>query len=77
MSETLVNSNKIELLCSKFKFSNWFAVDCVGRSGGLAIFWKRSFDCVVLDSSNNHIVVQVNNNGSPQWRMSCWISGES
>lgn len=72
LSETLVTSNKIATLCSKFHFHNSFAVDCNGRSGGLAIFWKRSFNCNVQDYSSNHINVQVNWCNNVNWRLTCF-----
>ncbi|XP_074335942.1 uncharacterized protein LOC141673107 [Apium graveolens] len=72
LSETLVMSDKIKELCFKFKFVKYFVVDCIGRSGGLAILWRKNFDCSVLDSSANHIDVQVNSFGNVQWRMTCF-----
>lgn len=54
LSETLVDINKIVDLCAK---SDYFAVNKVGRGGGLAVMWKQTVVCNVVDSSNNHINV--------------------
>lgn len=63
LSETKVLGSRIEELCKKFKFYQFFAVDYRGRAGGLAIFWKRSVACTVVESSFNHIdVAMLDNN---------------
>ena len=38
--ETLVNSNKIEILRVKLDFQNALAVDRLGRGGGVVVIWK-------------------------------------
>lgn len=48
LSETISNASSIETLRIKFGFAQCFAVDRVGRSGGLAIFWKRHVACEVV-----------------------------
>ena len=72
LSETLVTSNTINELCSKFGFADCFTVDRVGRGGGLAVMWKNSITCWVVDSSTNHIDVHLIGKNSPAWRLSCF-----
>lgn len=38
--ETLVDSNKIEELRVYLRFEGAFAINNVGRSGGLAVIWR-------------------------------------
>ncbi|XP_074363629.1 uncharacterized protein LOC141704242 [Apium graveolens] len=72
LSETKVDSNKVEDLCVKFGFSKCFAVNRVGPGGGLAVMWKSTMQCRVTDSSNNHIDVVILENNQPAWRLSCF-----
>jgi len=50
-------------------FDNCFAVSSIGRSGGLALFWQNSFNCTVLNYSNNHINVEVNDSSRGHWQL--------
>jgi len=34
-------------------------VDRTGRGRGLALFWRNSFNCQLIDFSNNHITVEI------------------
>lgn len=62
--ETLSYGVRLEKLQVKLKFSNCFSVDCMGRSGGLAIFWRDNNTCYVVSYSMNHIDLNVvNKNG--------------
>lgn len=40
--ETLTYSGRIKKLCSKLGFDNYWSVDSIGRSGGLAFLWDKS-----------------------------------
>lgn len=42
LSETLVETKVIKEVVDKFGFFDFFAVDRVGRGGGLAVTWKRA-----------------------------------
>lgn len=68
----LLCSNKVEELCSKFGFDYSFAVDKVGRSGGLAIMWRRNISVKVCGSSLNHIDVQIFEGGVAKRRLTCY-----
>lgn len=72
LSETLVGGTKIKKLCSKFGFSDCFAVDNIGHSGGLAVMWKRNIEVVVTDASSNNIDVIFLKDGNHHWRMTCY-----
>lgn len=72
LSETLSFSNKIDEIRVKFGFSSSFAVDRVGRGGGLAILWKPCVKCSVLESSSNFIDVCISDSGVHSWRLTCF-----
>lgn len=48
-----------------------FAVDKVGRGGGLAILWKHPFECTVTRYSSNFIDMEVSENHCSIWRLTC------
>ncbi|MCH82637.1 endonuclease/exonuclease/phosphatase family protein [Trifolium medium] len=68
LCETLVHANKIEEVRVRLGFDASFAVDRVGRSGGLAILWKHPFDCNLINFSSNFINIEVNHPTYPKWR---------
>ncbi|XP_074378321.1 uncharacterized protein LOC141719854 [Apium graveolens] len=70
--ETISFANKIEELRVKYGFSQCFSVDRVGRSGGLAIFWKHNVACEVVGYSQNHVDVNFIENNAAIWRLSCF-----
>ncbi|XP_074341995.1 uncharacterized protein LOC141679392 [Apium graveolens] len=72
LSETLVDKGTIAELCLKPRFADFFAVDKVGRGGGLAVLWKHTVECKIMDHSNNHINVHFIENNCPVWRLSCY-----
>lgn len=72
LSETISFANKIEELRVKFGFFQCFSINRVGRSGGLAIFWKHNVSCEVSGYSQNHIDVVFNENNAASWRLSCF-----
>lgn len=70
--ETLSFANKVEEIKTRLRFDRCFSVDRVGRSGGLAVMWKSSFSCEISSFSRNHINVNVFENDSASWRLSCF-----
>lgn len=42
--ETLLISNKLEVVLRKLGFENYFCVDMMGRSGGLTLLWKSEIN---------------------------------
>lgn len=71
LSETISKAGRIEQLRVKFGFSQCFAVDCVGRSGGLGVFWRHNVECEVFGYSQNHIDLNFMQNNVARWRLSC------
>lgn len=67
--ETLCHRNQLEHLKIKLGFENLFVVDRVGRSGGLALFWKAKFKVRLLKYANNFIDMAIDGAGSGQWRL--------
>lgn len=72
LSETLVETKVIKEIAVKVGFANSFEVDCIGRGGGLALMWKHSFVCQVLDSSSNHINMHIMDGLSISWKLTCF-----
>jgi exonuclease III len=69
LCETLVHANKITEIKNKLGFDAAFAVDRIGRSGGLALLWKNKINCQIINYSNNFINVEVSSNNWKQWRL--------
>jgi len=67
--ETLVNGNKITDLCYSIGFDNHFSVDRIGRSGGLAILWRNSVDCSLINFSQNFINLLIKDPVIGSWRL--------
>lgn len=63
LSETLAVNSRIEDIRVRLNFQSCFTVNCVGRSGGIYVFWKESSLCNVVSFSNNHIDLIINENG--------------
>jgi hypothetical protein len=53
-----------------------FVVDCKGRSGGLALFWRKGVDVRVRWKGRYHIDVDVVESNGVKWRFTR-IYGES
>ena len=69
LSETIVLTNKIEEFKYLLGYDSCFAVDRVGRSGGLAMFWHSTVNCQIVNYSNNHISLDVIDNDLGVWRL--------
>lgn len=50
-------------------FEGSFAVDVIGRSGGLALLWRNEGEVSKNSFSKNHIDLVVNIAGSEEWRL--------
>ena len=53
----------------KLGFDGLFVVDRVGRSGGLALFWRSSATVTLLNYTRNFIDVHVEVAGLGDWRL--------
>jgi hypothetical protein len=69
LSETLVHRNKIEAFRYVLGYDACLSVDRTGRSGGLAIFWRSTLNCNLINYSNNHITLEIINNVLGTWRL--------
>jgi hypothetical protein len=49
-------------------FDAAFAVDRIGRSGGLALLWRNNINCQIINYSQNFINAEVNTEGATPWR---------
>lgn len=56
----------------RYGFDQCFFVDKVGRSGGLAVFWKQPLQCQITGYSQRHIDVLFSENNTVTWRLSCF-----
>ncbi|KAL8534133.1 hypothetical protein ACS0TY_010225 [Phlomoides rotata] len=57
--ETIVVAARLEVVRIKLKFDYCFAVDCIGYSGGLCVFWNKKASCQVVNYSQNHIDLHI------------------
>lgn len=71
LSETLAEGNKVEALASKLGYVDFFSVDRQGIEGGLVVFWRKTLNCMILNSSQNHINIQVKEGSRGLWRLTC------
>ena len=69
LSETLVFRNKIEKFRYILGFDNCFVFNRQGRSGGLAFFWRNSFNYRILNYSQNHINIEVDEGFKGKWQL--------
>jgi len=69
LSETLAHRNKIEELRYLLGYNSCVHVDCTGRGGGLALFWRNSFNSQLIDFSNNHITIKIIDTVLGTWRI--------
>ena len=67
--ETLCNRNKLKRLKAKLGFECLFTVNPVGRSGGLALYWKSTHKVSLLKFSRNCIDVAVEDQNLGRWRI--------
>ncbi|XP_074327496.1 uncharacterized protein LOC141665410 [Apium graveolens] len=72
LSETISVSRKIEELRIKMGYDSCFSVDKVGRSGGLAVFWRNSARCNITGYSRSHIDLVFLENNVEVWHLSCF-----
>lgn len=69
LMETLCHIDKLEKLKIQLGYVGLFVVDKVGRSGGLAFYWKPNFTVQLLKFGKTFIDVAVGNSEERQWRV--------
>ncbi|KAH9779368.1 reverse transcriptase domain-containing protein [Citrus sinensis] len=67
--ETLCHSDKLEKIKIQLGYAGLFVVDKVGRSGGLAFFWKPNFIVHLIKFGKTFIDVAVRNSEGKYWRV--------
>jgi hypothetical protein len=55
LMETKLCHNKLELIRCNLGFSGLFVVDCIGKRGGLALFWTEEVNVEIQNYSQHHI----------------------
>lgn len=63
LMETLCSKNRLESIKLKLGFDRLFVVDCVGRSGGLALLWDANTNVSLLSYARNFVNVHVEVSG--------------
>ncbi|XP_024640472.1 uncharacterized protein [Medicago truncatula] len=59
LSETIIQVNKIEEFRYLLGYDSCFAPDRVGRGGGVALFWRNTINCSIVNYSSNHISAKI------------------
>jgi hypothetical protein len=57
--ETRLQANKMTQIKCKLGSKNVFVVDCVGKSGGLALLWSEDVEVEIKNYSRQHINANV------------------
>ena len=70
--ETQLQKSRVEGLRTSLGFDFSFGVGSTGRSGGLCIFWKNSFEFAIKNYSEYHVDSWVKEPGKEQWRLTCF-----
>jgi hypothetical protein len=69
LMETISKRQKLERLRIRLGFEGMFAVDPVGRSGGLVLFWKEDSGLEIQNYSRRHINAVINDRAfGQQWK---------
>ncbi|PNX99600.1 ribonuclease H [Trifolium pratense] len=67
--ETLSNARQLESLRVKLGYESCLSIDVQGHSGGIAVLWKASSCCRVLNYSRNYINLIVEDRDKGNWRL--------
>lgn len=59
LSETMSKKNAAESLKERLGYQNAFAIACIGRAGGLFIFWTEDVKFNLVSFSQNHICCDI------------------
>jgi exonuclease III len=68
LSETKLDGKRMERFKWMLGMSNMFVKDCDGKSGGLALFWKKEVNIELRNFSRYHIDVEVVEEDGFRWR---------
>ena len=53
-------------------FDNHFYVDRIGRSGGLAVLWRNSINCSIINYSQHYINFLIHDSIQGDWRLTAF-----
>jgi exonuclease III len=67
--ETLSNARAMESIRVTLGFDSCLSVDVEGRSGGIAVLWKASSNCRIINYSRNYINLIVEDPIKGEWRL--------
>ncbi|GKV22985.1 hypothetical protein SLEP1_g32779 [Rubroshorea leprosula] len=69
LSETKRTTMEMTSIRPDLGFDQCFAVDCVGRGGGLAMLWRDDFSLTISTFSQSHLDVEIVDPGEGKWRL--------
>uniref|UniRef100_A0A803Q8J8 DUF4283 domain-containing protein n=1 Tax=Cannabis sativa TaxID=3483 RepID=A0A803Q8J8_CANSA len=69
LCETLCSKDLVDRVKFKLGFESCFAVEAVGRSGGLAFFWKIDEEARLIGYSKHHVDFEITVPGTTTWRL--------
>jgi hypothetical protein len=70
LMETISTRRRMEWIRIKIGYAGVFAVDPVGRSGGVALLWKEDQDLEIQNYSRRHINAVVKRRGDGfSWKL--------
>jgi hypothetical protein len=73
LMETKCSKEKTERVRMKLGYDGLFTVDSLGRSGGLALFWKENQGVEIQNFSRRHINALIKHaEDDRQWKLSCF-----
>ena len=68
LSETKLDEKRLQWFRWKLGLTNMVAKDCEGRSGGLALFWRKGIDLTAGLKSRYHIDATITQPDGFKWR---------
>ncbi|XP_074301224.1 uncharacterized protein LOC141632585 [Silene latifolia] len=68
LCETKLSSRELRRVRERFDGIYGMEVDSVGRSGGLAMLWRKVIDCTFISASNHHMDFKVSG-VEGEWRL--------
>ncbi|XP_058776806.1 uncharacterized protein LOC131651153 [Vicia villosa] len=72
LAETLSNSRKLENIRVMLNFDACLSVDVEGRSGGIAVLWKNTDSCSIINYTRNFVNVIVTDKDNSAWILTCY-----
>lgn len=64
-----MHASKIEELKCSLNFDGAFAVDRIGRGGGVVVLWRKEVNCRVISYASNFIDMDIKEDNQASWRL--------